>query len=324
MSKKQTLSPNIDRVEGNIVYRKKCNCKKIVQSKPSGEYNTTYCESCHEIISYESNQYIDKSIKKEKPTKKERIEKQKAKDANHINLKTDRESLKSDIDIKNEYRVESIDKKMTHEWLEHKHYAKRVPPMMHTFGLYDKQNTLQGVCTFGMPSRNLNSGKGVFDDKVEVDTLELNRLCVNDGLPKNTLSYFVSKCLLMLPKPICIVSYADSNANHHGYIYQATNWVYAGLSEPGKVFYDSNTGKTVHQRTLSSRYGNADSKKLPDNIYSVDEEGGKYRYFQFLGNKREVKIMRSNLKYEVLPYPKGNNERYDSSYKIKTTQMSLF
>jgi len=33
--------------------------------------------------------------------------------------------------------------------------------------------------------------------------------------------------------------------------------------------------------------------------------------------------MLKNLKYEIKPYPKGENKRYDASYKPKT-QMKLF
>lgn len=188
---------------------------------------------------------------------------------------------------KKEWRVEPIPKEHTYEWLLEKHYAKRIPPIMESFGLYDKNKQLQGVCTFGMPSRMLNNGDAVFGGDYKVDTKELNRLCVNEGLGKNVLSFFVSKCLLMLPKPICLVSYADSNNGHHGYIYQATNWIFTGKTEPRSKFIDIN-GKDVHERTIISRYGNA-NKALSTGEIKLERQEGKYRYFQFLGNKEEIK-----------------------------------
>ena len=40
----------------------------------------------------------------------------------------------------------------------------------------------------------------------------------------------------------------------------------------------------------------------------------KHRYVLFVGTKREKKEMNRFLKFEVLPYPKGDNKRYDTSY----------
>ena len=103
--------------------------------------------------------------------------------------------------------VKSIKPEETKEWLLHKHYAKRLPPISFAFGLY-KNIELVGVCTFGKPA-SPSLCVGVCGSKNSDFVYELNRLCVNDGLPKNTLSYFVSQCLKMLP-PLIIVSYADS------------------------------------------------------------------------------------------------------------------
>ena len=189
---------------------------------------------------------------------------------------------------------------------------------MESFGLYDEYRKLQGVCTFGMPTRMFNNGDAVFGGKLNIQTLELNRLVVNDALGKNVLSFFISKCLLMLPKPLCVVSYADSNAGHHGYIYQATNWIFTGKTEPRSKFVDIN-GKDVHERTIWSRYGD-EQKALASGQIIKSRQEGKYRYFQFLGTKEEKENMLSLLSYSVQQYPKGQNSRYDASFKPTTAQ----
>lgn len=213
------------------------------------------------------------------------------------------------MSIKDKYRVVSIRSDLTYEWLLRKHYAKRIPIIIYSLGLYDNENNLQGVCTFSYPCRMLM-------ESTEYYLLELTRLVINENLEKNLLSYFVTSCLNSLPKPIEIVSYADSNQGHHGYIYQATNWLYTGLSSKEKKVFVS--GKLQHRRTLNSLYGTSSpeelSKKTGINI-EVEEQDGKHRYFYFLGNKREVKQMKSKLKYPILPYPKGDNKRYDASYQ---------
>ena len=72
--------------------------------------------------------------------------------------------------------------------------------------------------------------------------------------------------------------------------------------------------RSIHPRTIVSTYGSREAESLPEHIEISKEESGKYRYFQFLGDKRKVAEMKKNLKYEILPYPKGENDRYDASY----------
>lgn len=219
--------------------------------------------------------------------------------------------------IKERYSVRSIDGFQCKDWLLHKHYAKRIPIIIYSFGLYNEGNILSGIVTFGHPARMLMQS-------FKHTAMELNRLCINEGLDKNILSFFVSKAINMLPKPMILVSYADANQNHHGYIYQATNWIYTGLSsKENKVFIN---GKLQHRRTLNSNFGTssvADLKKLDNVEVEVEEQEGKHRYFYFVGSKKQIKEMKKEFNYNVLPYPKGNNERYDAGYK-PTVQMPLF
>ena len=48
------------------------------------------------------------------------------------------------------FNVQSINKDQTKEWLLYKHYAKRIPVIIYSFGLY-KEKELVGVCTYGNP-----------------------------------------------------------------------------------------------------------------------------------------------------------------------------
>lgn len=192
------------------------------------------------------------------------------------------------------------------EWLLKKHYLKRVPTISFAFGIL-KDETVEGVATFsGAIAR--------FD--LPVTPYELSRLVVNDGLPDNTLSWFLSQCIKKFPKPAIIVSYADENWGHHGYIYQATNWLYTGYSSGEKRIFIN--GEEVHRRTLYARYGTSSIPKLKEMGLEVNfmPQTGKHRYFQFAGNKQEKRLFRKEItdKYKVLPYPKGENDRYDASY----------
>ena len=50
----------------------------------------------------------------------------------------------------NKYKITKIKNEECKEWFLHKHYAKRLPSVSYAFGLY-KNNSLEGVCSFGKP-----------------------------------------------------------------------------------------------------------------------------------------------------------------------------
>jgi len=199
------------------------------------------------------------------------------------------------------------------DWLLNKHYAKRMCSISYAFGLYIN-NVLEGVCTFGKPPSPALC-VGVCGKQNSNYVYELNRLITNDDLPKNSLSFFVSKCLKILPSLI-IVSYADSSQNHNGYIYQATNWLYTGLSAKRTERYDiKNPNK--HSKSVT------ENKNLNYNDLAVRERPQKHRYIYFTGSKKQNKKWLNELNYQIHKYPKGINKRYDASYKPKV-QIRLF
>jgi hypothetical protein len=216
--------------------------------------------------------------------------------------------------VKKIFYVNIIQKSDYKEWLLYKHYAKTIPSVIYAFGLFNFDNILQGVCCYGTPANNHNNNLGKFK------CIELVRLVVNDGLPKNTLSFFVTQTFTKLEKPLVLISYADQGKSHCGYIYQATNWIYTGLGG-GVDFYRDVNGKEIHSRIMSDLRLKQPNKKRAEIAKELNwdlvEGTYKHRYFYFLGNKIEKKKMMQALleKYEIKPYPKENNLRYDTSYE---------
>ena len=51
---------------------------------------------------------------------------------------------------KNQYLIRSIETCEYKEWFKQKHYAKRIPNIMYSFGLYDDKELL-GIVTYGSP-----------------------------------------------------------------------------------------------------------------------------------------------------------------------------
>ena len=217
------------------------------------------------------------------------------------------------MSIKEKYTVKSIAKHLCKEWLLHKHYAKRIPSISYAFGLFD--DNLIGICTLGSPPSS-SLCVGVCGKHNSHKVLELNRLCVNDNLERNVLSYFVGSCLKLLKNELIIVSYADTSMSHNGYIYQATNWIYTGLSAKRTERYDINNPNR-HSKSVTEQKG------VNYEDLAIRERPQKHRYIYFTGNKKQVRELKKELKYKEEPYPKGQNKRYDSSYK-PTIQKELF
>jgi hypothetical protein len=202
------------------------------------------------------------------------------------------------------YSVVPIPKQKTHWLLLNVHYAKRLPQIIHAFGLYEvnrRGQKLKGVITYGIPP-SPSLCKGVCGEEWKSNVLELNRLCLVDN-QKNEASRLVGASLSLLPAPTIVVSYADSQESHVGFVYQATNFIYTGLSNKHKVWVVK--GKEhMHPRALTHTGSLKELKEIyGDELYSK-ERSRKHRYVYFVGNKKDVKKMNKALKYQTLPYPK--------------------
>lgn len=109
------------------------------------------------------------------------------------------------------------------------------------------------------------------------------------------MSEFVSKALKSIGNKI-VVSYSDTGMHHNGYIYQATNFAFTGQT---KLRTDVFTGKGKHSRHYDKSKTNERIVRSPKN-----------RYVIVVGSKLFKKHMRKNIKYDTLPYPKGDNQNY--------------
>lgn len=197
-----------------------------------------------------------------------------------------------------EREVRRITYNETKPFLLEIHYARRMPCVTHAFGLFIK-GVLGGVVTYGVPASNTLC-MGLVGKKNQYSVLELNRLVI---LPQysgnNNASYLIAHSLKMLPSRTFVVSYADTAWSHVGYVYQATNWLYTGLSAKRNDTYQPNG---LHPRAYDKN-NHSDLKQT---------RSQKHRYVYLVGNKREKKEMRKELKYKVYSqYPKGDETRYD-------------
>ena len=126
------------------------------------------------------------------------------------------------------YNIERISYQDTKPFILDIHYAKRMPSISYAYGLFE-QNNLIGMVSYGSPPSPALC-KGIAGEENKSLVIELNRLVLKDN-EKNQASYLIGASFKLLPKPRIIVSYADTEQDHIGIVYQATNFIYTGLSD---------------------------------------------------------------------------------------------
>jgi hypothetical protein len=180
------------------------------------------------------------------------------------------------------------------------HYLHSLPGgTMLTFGAF-LNNQLFGAIAFGAGPQNafsLVKGAG------RQDCLTLTRFWLNDSLPPNSESRVIGIVFKALKRHTYVkfvVTYADPAQEHVGTIYQASNWLYTGLSKM-TPFYDIGDGKPKHSRSLGQIYGTHSIKFLSRQGIPVKLiiQSAKHRYIYFLDS-----TWKDRLKVSILPYPK--------------------
>ena len=175
-----------------------------------------------------------------------------------------------------------------------KHYTGRIPVISKAFG-WQVNGELVAVCTFGKPATPFICS-GICGKEYSSSVYELNRLVRIEEF-NGQLSEFVGACLRELSKlNWIIVSYSDTGMNHHGYIYQACNFIYTGCTK---------------QRT--DKYNGKHARHGTDNEDGIRQvRTAKHRYIYFCTRDKKLKkLWNKLLKYPILPYPKGDNKNYD-------------
>jgi len=202
-------------------------------------------------------------------------------------------------------KVKQISSKYAYPFLLDIHYARRIPSISWAYGLFDNDDLI-GVCTYGTPA-SAPLKRGICGDKFKGEVIELNRLCLLDN-KSNQASFLVGQSLAMLPKPKIVVSYADISHGHIGIVYQATNFIYCGLSAK-RTDWKVKGKEHLHGQTIADEFRGIKNRaqamrdKYGDDFY-LHPRPRKHRYVYFLGSKTQKKHYKNALKYKTEEYPK--------------------
>ena len=197
-------------------------------------------------------------------------------------------------------RVQPVSIGVAKGLLESKHYLHSLPGgTCLAFGVFLGYHLL-GALTLGVGPYNAPS---LVAGAATGDCLTLSRLWLADDLPHNGESRVIGIALRSLRRHTdvkFVLSYADSSQGHLGTIYQATGWLYTGLSEPTPL-YDLGDGHLRHCRSVATFFGTRSVQHLSQHGLPLKlvPQVAKHRYVFFLDPS-----WLPRLKVRVLPYPK--------------------
>lgn len=183
---------------------------------------------------------------------------------------------------------------------EHWHYSKSIPvPPLVKVGVYEDGKFI-GVVIFSRgASSNLLKPYGL----EQTEGCELTRVALSSHVSQ--VSRIVKVAILFLKKSSpglrLVVSFADPHYGHHGGIYQAGNWIFAGETAPSKEYWHN--GKRLHSRQVSEKGWNvqqgAKRSTVKPSECEIKNTPGKYRYLLPLD-----KEIRKSVESLAKPYPK--------------------
>lgn len=187
------------------------------------------------------------------------------------------------------YIVTKISSQSAKEYIIKNHYSHGCHHSPSAcYGLFDN-GFLIGVLIFATPcSENVRAS--LFGKDYKDNVIELHRLHILDVTPRNTESWFISKCVKRLiidrPQTWGIISFSDTTIGHEGTIYKATNFIRCGKTGNATFYLDTN-GRLHHPRQCGINISLEEANKRG---WKPVKRDSKNRYIMIIGlNKKEKK-----------------------------------
>jgi len=175
---------------------------------------------------------------------------------------------------------------------ENWHYSECLPAgKLVKVGVWENGKYI-GVVLF---SRGANNTLGAPYGLSQTECCELTRIALTKH--DSQVSRVMKLAFVFLKKNSpglkMIISFADPEQGHHGGIYQATNWIYSGMTTAADEYIVN--GKRMHGRSMRAAYGSHIGKNFIKKVLG----SSKYRYLMPLDKEMSAKIAPL-----AKPYPK--------------------
>jgi hypothetical protein len=202
-------------------------------------------------------------------------------------------------------RVSPVPAGDVNEFCRRWHYTNGGGSTLWNYGLWDG-DTLVGVVSYNLPT--MPACSAFFGKEHWEWVVHMGRLVCADDAPRNSESRLIAGSLRLLkrdrPVARACVTYAAVSVGHIGYVYQATNALYLGTTQPDRYLIDDK-GRRRSPRSRPEGSGTNEADQYRNMGWTVHREPGKHRYLYLLGNKTERKEALELLRFDVLPYPKA-------------------
>ena len=187
------------------------------------------------------------------------------------------------------------------------HYARCVPIVAIGFNVYNDVDEWCGVIVYGFGA---NCHIAMPYDKWQGQVIELVRVALNGkqghGKTSQAVSMSLKELAHYMPGVDIVVSYADLDQSHLGILYQATNWIYTGLTNANTRGAFIVHGKKLHPKSCYQKGWKQSILWLKENVDANAKEfitKGKHKYVYPIDKR-----MRKRLLVLSEPYPKATGE----------------
>lgn len=226
-----------------------------------------------------------------------------------------------DLTCDNNYEVRRIGCAQAKEYIIANHYShgchNAPSPCYGLFektddGLFNEGERLIGVLMFATPCSEAVR-ESVFGKEYKNKVIELHRLHILDVTPRNTESWFISRCfqLLLKDKPEIrgIISFSDLTEGHQGTIYKATNAYFCGMTSKATFYMEPETHRLHHPRQNGH---NMQADEVKARGWIPVKRESKFRYIFILGeNKRDKQYWTKKCLYDL------TSNEYEKKRKVK-------
>jgi hypothetical protein len=228
---------------------------------------------------------------------------------------------------KTQFDISFITKDEALSMVQKFHYSNTLPRLNKHFVGFKLNNELVGVVTLGWGTRPLHTIKKLFPSLESKDYYEIGRMCMTESMPKNSESQMLSQLVKFIKKELpqvkVLFTWSDGMLGKVGYVYQASNFQYAGFYETDCYIKD---GVKLHPRQTKAIFCNdPNDKRLTVrptlqqlNTYNIQHIKGKqFKYLYFLCDRNETKrLQKESLVQISINYPKEN----DLAWRVKNSQ----
>lgn len=185
------------------------------------------------------------------------------------------------------FNVREIDRDLANEIIVKNHYSKKFYSATYIhLGIFNN-GKLNGVLQYGYAMNPASQGSVVSNTGID-EYLELNRMWLDDCLPRNSESKSLSLSIKYIkkkyPKIKWIQSFADERCGGFGIVYQASNFLYFG--EHDSVFWELD-GVVYHNSlmTRGAHLSKSAAKLQEGKDRAVSYSLRQFRYIYFIDKR---------------------------------------